>query len=305
MLARQKTNSSFQILESHKIDFNKWDDCIEESSNGLVYGLSEYLNYTTDNWKGVVVDNYVAVMPIPWRKKFGITYTYEVPFLQQAGVYSGSDSLSLDEALNALNSFCSYGTYNFNFAQHDQRLQARTNLVLALNSGIEELYQNFTPDAKRIIQHTLNSSMRYSQGDVDEAVAMYKRHCEDSVKISAHQYESFRILCKSLFAQGNVHVRRVEDTRGNTLSIMLLLKFRNRLINIINATFAEGRKLNSNYLLYYSVLKEFAGSGFLFDFEGSEHPGIQRFYRQFTTTNQPYYRYHLNNLPSALKWLKK
>lgn len=64
----------------------------------------------------------------------------------------------------------------------------------------------------------------------------------------------------------------------------------------MNATRPAGKKLSANYLLLYSIFQEFELSGYLFDFEGSDHPGIRNFYLQFTKLTQPYYRYHFNDL---------
>src|SRR5919202_1571686 len=80
--------ASIEIIPSHTIDKTKWDACIRNSNNGLIYATSSYLNHTTDNWHGIVVNDYDCVMPLPWRKKFGIRYCYDVPFVQQLGWYS-------------------------------------------------------------------------------------------------------------------------------------------------------------------------------------------------------------------------
>ena len=70
------------------MDIAKWDACVCNSNNGLIYATSVYLNFMSDDWNGIVVNNYDCVMPIPWRKKFGIRYCYDVPFVQQLGWFS-------------------------------------------------------------------------------------------------------------------------------------------------------------------------------------------------------------------------
>ena len=69
------------------IDQQLWDKCIDEAPNGLVYGYSAYLDCMADQWDGLVLNNYEAVMPLPYRKKFGIAYLYQ-PFLTaQLGIF--------------------------------------------------------------------------------------------------------------------------------------------------------------------------------------------------------------------------
>lgn len=293
-----------QLLDSHRVDFRKWDECVSNSGNCLIYALSEYLNYTTDNWKAVVVDDYAAVMPIPWRRKFGVTYSYHVPFLQQTGIYSTAGSLNVEQAVKIIRSFCSYGYYYFNFAQHDVRCQRMTNMVLPLDVSVAELSKGFTPEANRDIRRASQLNLHYNQGSIEEAISLYKKLYQSSLKISANQYESFRALCRSLTHTDSVLVRKVQDAAGDTLAIIMLLRFKNRLYNIVNAISQTGRQLSANYLLFHSVFQEFESSGYLFDFEGSDHPGIQHFYLHFTRTDQPYYRYFFNDLPFPLRLFK-
>ena len=61
-----------KILPSYKINKQKWDDCIKNSSNPLIYAASVYLDHMADNWDGFIADDYRLVMPVPWRKKYGI-----------------------------------------------------------------------------------------------------------------------------------------------------------------------------------------------------------------------------------------
>jgi hypothetical protein len=72
----------------------------------------------------------------------------------------------------------------------------------------------------------------------------------------------------------------------------------------MNCTTLEGRKTEANHFLFDSILKEFAGSSLLFDFEGSDISGVKNFYEKFGTTNQPYCKLHFNNLPKVIKWIK-
>ena len=65
-------------IKHHQIDFVKWDLAIEKSSAPLIYGYAWYLNTITSNqWDALVVGDYEAVFPMPWKKKFGIKYIYQ------------------------------------------------------------------------------------------------------------------------------------------------------------------------------------------------------------------------------------
>ena len=54
----------------------KWDACIEKAPNGMVYAFSYYLNSMAKNWDALVLNDYDAVMPLTWNKKYGMQYLY-------------------------------------------------------------------------------------------------------------------------------------------------------------------------------------------------------------------------------------
>ena len=86
---------SIKYLEQHEIDKSAWDKCIEQSPNGLIYGYSFYLDHMADHWDGLVMNDYEAVFPLPWRKKYGIHYLYQ-PFLTaQLGLFGKEINASL------------------------------------------------------------------------------------------------------------------------------------------------------------------------------------------------------------------
>ena len=71
-----------------EVDIAKYNACIENSIQSRISAFSWYLDIVADNWDVLVLDDYKAVMPIPWRKKFGIKYVYPPLWLLELGVFS-------------------------------------------------------------------------------------------------------------------------------------------------------------------------------------------------------------------------
>src|SRR5687768_17286505 len=92
-----------QYLEQKEIDKQKWDRCIDNAADGLIYGYSFYLDSMADDWCGLVLNDYEAVMPLPFRKKFGMRYVYQPAFIAQLGVFGGNGNKdTYDAFLNAI-----------------------------------------------------------------------------------------------------------------------------------------------------------------------------------------------------------
>ena len=118
-------------------------------------------------------------------------------------------------------------------------------------------------------------------------------------------YQKLTIIFEKFQQQNKVLIRKVTNNKNELLSIVLLLKDDKRYYNIINYTSPKGRITDANYFLYNNVLKELANQQMLFDFEGSDLPGVKKFYEKFGAVNQPYFHWHFNQLPFPFNLLKR
>lgn len=299
--------ASVEILSSHKVDFEKWDACVRLSSNALIYATSSYLNHLADNWHGVVVNDYDCVMPIVWRKKFGIKYTYDVPFVQQLGWFSVKAMSDDFDFTKILFSFCRYGDYAFNYHNSIQidNASLATNYVLDLSQSYSVLIKNYNTDLISNLKKAAKQELIYSNSNYNTAIELYKNlYQQKTPQVSSSDFKNFSKLCAHLSKSNNVIVRNVINAKNETLAMALLLKDERRLYNLMNSTTQQGRKAEANHFLFDNIFKEFAESNLIFDFEGSDIPGVKSFYEKFGVKNQPYYKLHFNHLPAILKWTK-
>jgi len=71
----------------------KYNDCIENSIQSRIYAFSWYLDIVADNWDVLVLNDYEAVMPVPFRRKFRINYVYPPFWLLELGLFSLKDAI--------------------------------------------------------------------------------------------------------------------------------------------------------------------------------------------------------------------
>jgi len=297
-----------EILPSHKIDHAKWNDCVRFSSNGLIYANTYYLDHIADNWHGIVMNDYECVMPVVWRKKFGIRYAYNVPFVQQLGWFHQHSKPDAVELVKKLFSFCKYGDYAFNFYNSVQvdNASTATNYILELFQPFETFTKKYNTDLISNLKKAYKQELVYAKGEYNEAIDLYKKlYHERTPHVTDHDFENFRRLCEHLYKTGGVIVRNIFNANDELLAIALLLKDERRLYNLMNSTTEQGRKTEANHFLLHNIFKEFAESHLIFDFEGSDIPGVKNFYEKFGAKNQPYCKVHFNHLSAAVKWMKK
>jgi hypothetical protein len=299
-----------KILAAKHIDKSKWDRCVAENTNGLIYSSTTYLTAMTRNWHGLVVDDYAAVMALPWKKKLNIRYAYIPPFMQQLGLVGEASTEALSRMLKLIYRFVALADIHFNFSntgiQQLLPVISRNNFVIDLSIGYEPIRSHYKSNLKENIKKAENAFFTYGTGDIQEGISMYHSHYGERMKKHTREkdYTHFSQLCKSLHDSGQCFARMVSNAENEILAIAVFLKDTKRIYNIMNTTTQEGRNKEANHFLLDQVIQEFAGQHLLFDFEGSELPGVREFYENFGALSQPYFHYHYNGYTWPLKLLK-
>ena len=301
--------STITILPAREIDENKWNHCVVENTNGLIYSSTAYLNAMAENWQGLIIDDYASVMALPWKKKIGIRYAYTPPFIQQLGLIGDTTSVDWQELLAAVQGFISFADIHFNFSntaiQSITEVFPKTNLVLDLAVGYLAIESGYKTDLKENIKKANTGHVVYGNEDYKIGIERYKSYYRERMPhIKENDYNNFLRLCQSLQKKDQCFARSVRNESGDVLAIGVFLSDQKRIYNLMNTTSKKGRDKEANHLLLNSVIKEFSGKCLLFDFEGSELPGVRFFYEKFGAENEPYFHYHFNGLPWLLRKFK-
>lgn len=302
---------TIHIFPAKKIDRKKWNHCVSKNTNGLIYSSSVYLDAISENWHGLVIDDYSVVMALPWKKKFGIRYAYTLPFVQQLGLIGDTTAIDLGRVLHKIYKFISFADILFNFSNTD--IQAfipvipRTNLVLNLEQSLDSIRLQYKNDLKENIKKAEMQQLCYvKENDFDASVSAYRLQYSERMRhIKKEHYRKFLHLCKLMTQKNQAFTRSVTDNKGMLLATAIFFKDDKRIYNLMNTTLPEGRDKEANHFLLDRVITEFAGQSLLFDFEGSELPGVRHFYEKFGAENQPYFHYHYNGYSWPLRLLKK
>ncbi|HVZ57664.1 MAG TPA: GNAT family N-acetyltransferase [Chitinophagaceae bacterium] len=301
------TPAPIQYLTRGQLDPAKWDACIQAASNSLIYGYSSYLDLMAGQWDALVLGDYRAVMPLPWRKKWGIRYLYQPAFTQQLGVFSrlplsGELVRAFLEAIPGRFRFAEIFLY---YACGLDGLPRHVNLLVPLQEPYETISGRYTRDLRKNLRHAHAARLVYLR-DTDPALIWqgYRHRTGPRVPhVTQKDYENFEKLCRRAADLGELRVRSVQDEQGLLCGSLFLVKG-GRIYLMESFTGPRARKKAANHFLLDQVIREFAGSDLLLDFEGSDIPGIAAFKRNFGPVDQPYYFYRCNRLPRLVRWIK-
>jgi hypothetical protein len=294
-----------------KIDFIKWDHCISTASNGLIYGYSYYLDHMAKQWDALVWNDYEAVMPLTWNRKYGIAYLYQ-PFLTaQLGVFGNDLTPALLESfLKAIPSKFLYWDFYLNhknvFRLDDFHLYQRKNYVLDLDKSYEDLYKNYRENIRRNIKKAEQLGCKpIIDFDVEKVIELAIAQMKTYSKESSDNVDRFRKLYDFLHSRQQAINYGIISARNELIASCIFVFSHNRAYYILVGNHPNGRTIGASHSLIDAFIRDNAAKKMLLDFEGSDIRNLAFFYNSFGAYEENYAAIKLNRLPFYLKWLKR
>lgn len=297
-----------RYIRRKEIDDAKWNGCMDAAANGLIYGYTFYLDAMCTDWDALVLDDYSAVMPLPWRKKWGIRYLYHPFAVGQLGVFG--NGLSPDLLHGFLKNIPPHFRYcdlplNFRnvFDVPHFSLYKRMNYVLPLYQPYETLQKNYRTQTKRNIKKAeAQQCMIQKHASAESVIALAKAHPANWGTVA--DYERFNALYHFLYENGKATTYIVRSAAGRIIASAAFFFSHHRAYYILPGNHLDGRAAGASHLLMDAFIKDHAGQNLVLDFEGSDVPGLQFFYSAFGAVQEPYMSIRYNRLPWYVKWLK-
>jgi hypothetical protein len=300
-----------EYLPYQQVDKKKWDDCITNSANGLIYAYSFYLDAMAANWDALVLNDYEAVMPLTWKKKYSIYYLYQPFFTACLGVFGNSVSAELvNNFLNAVPYKFKYWDIYLNhgnfFSLADFNLYERMNYVLPLQNDYEKLYSNYRDNIKRNIKKAeqLNCTIK-TNIDIDEVIALSKEQSMNFSPVTNSDFANFKSLYTFLHKKNQAITYGVYASPKDLVASCVFFFSHKRAYYILVGNHPNGRTIGASHALINAFIKDHAAQDLLLDFEGSDIRNLGFFYSSFGATEEKFAGLKLNRLPFAVKWLKK
>ncbi len=302
---------NIQYLTHQQIDKEQWDTCIKNSSNGLIYAYSFYLDSMAKHWHALVLNDYEVVMPLTWNKKYGIKYLYQ-PFLTaQLGIFGNhlSETIidSFIQSIPASFRFIDILLNNNNISRQLTGLSIpRKNYVLDLNKNYDILYQNYKENIQRNIKKALQAGCTIQKNfDAEKVIELAVLQMRSQGQEEKENINHFRKLYQYLHSQQMATTYGIVSAEKELVASCVFFFSNNRAYYILVGNHPNGRNIGASHALIDAFIKDHAGKSIVLDFEGSDIPNLALFYSSFGAVSEVYPALKLNRLPFYLKWLKK
>jgi hypothetical protein len=295
---------SIRFVPYKAIDPVRWNECIQQDTNVLVYARAEFLTVMCAHWDALILDDYEAVMPLVSRKKWGIRYLYQPPFIQQIGVFGNADT-------GVRQAFIEEAQKLFRFAEihlhhqlpTDQCIKSRHNQIIDLQKPYSDLRKNYSDYTLRKLKQADAENTTYQVIPAPTNIRAYQQlFGPRTPHVPPSAYERLQQFC--------IQYPALSLSRGifldNTLiASVTALRTEQRLHLLTLTAHNRQRYTWANHLLIDQLIRECANQPMILDFEGSDIPGVFAFNAGFGAVDQPYYFYKWNNLPWVVRLLKK
>lgn len=304
-------HTAIRYLRHDEIDPKKWDFVISNARNSRVYAVFAFLNYMCDKkWDALLLGEYDYVMPLPFRKKFSISYLYVPAFIQQLGIFS-SDSIDekmvaaflkaipqkfmyCDLVLNSNNPFDGYSAVS------------KKNYLLPLHDSYNVLQKMYSRSAKRNIKKALQEGVSIEERISPEiTIQLHRQRFKDNIGATNDDYRKLRELLLLLTKEEKC-ISFAAKKNNTIIATSTYIIFKDRLTFLVNGNTRKSLETGATHLLKDHVIQKFSNSTLTLDFEGSDFPSFARFYEQFGAKQIELYQHLiLNRLPWFFKWLKR
>ena len=299
------------------IDKQKWDDCISQSFNGMIYAYSWYLDIVCEKWEALIEDDYESVFPLTVGKKYGFNYLYQPFFAQQLGVFSKNepDSDIVERFLSEIPTKYQFVEINLNTNNKvsptnkiEQSQIIKTNLTLELNliETYDDHFKRFSDNAKRNIKRANKNNLKIVEKiEPKEIIKLFRENKgRELADLKDRQYAVLDQLIRLCVFKGKGQVWGVCTKENNLCAGAFFVDSNDKTIFLFSGANSEAKSNGAMSFLMDRFIKENSGKNLILDFEGSKDPGLSRFYRSFGSKESVYLQIRKNNLPWYVKWLK-
>lgn len=287
-----------QLLTADKIDHEKWNATLANSSFRHPALQSWYLDIVAPQWVALVSGDYSACMPLPLQRKYGIPYVAKPEFVQQMGVFSQTENAQEQfyEQIRQLRWLFEYPCNETNICSVGN-ITEQNNYCIDLALPYETLRKLYNKNTKRNINKARTAGLRfYRQTEIDRILPFFAEHVGRNPVEQKH-VQLIASIAGHAIGRTQLRAYCVASEDGELLASAVFLTAFGRSVYLLATSSDEGIAQKAMFLLIDEYIKEHAGvAGRMLDFEGSNIEGIARFYRGFGAENRPYPFVRFNNL---------
>jgi len=270
-----------------EIDRQKWDACIQNACNPLVYAESWFLDIVSPNWEALVLDDYEYVMPLPVKRKYGLSFLVQPPLTQQLGVFSAHtiEECIVESFIQKL-PYCSYHL-DFNEQNSLRKGIKQHNFILNLKEDYSTIFSKYSTNTKRNVKKTEFYSFEIKTDVSANDFLEFYHNTEKNYAVAPDA--KVNQLIRESIQKNRITIYGAYNSEHLLIAALCLLHSFNRLIYWLPMSNKEGKETSAMFKIVDTIIQKNANSNLMLDFYGSNVQSIARFYEGFGAKLTYYY----------------
>ena len=299
-----------RYLTHNQIDTQHWDECVEQSPDGLVYCWSWYLDVVHPGWEALVENDYETVMPLCGGRKFGINYLFQPFFTQKFGVLSKKEvsKEKIGQFLNAIPDKFKFAEFRINKSYNADN---HRNIELSLNQEYSVLAANYNSNTKRNLAKAQKQGLTIVENAEPSAIIelFRKNRGREIKKWGDKEYERLLKLVETAKNHGACMVLGAQNPDNQIVAGAFFMISHKKIVFLFSGSDESNKENHGLTFLLDHIIEKYSGTDLTLDFEGSDNDGLARFYKGFGGEEKYYQGLRFNRLNKiynfALQILKR
>ncbi|MGZ3921223.1 MAG: GNAT family N-acetyltransferase [Bacteroidia bacterium] len=296
-----------KFLQHNEIDFKKWDEAILRSPSPLVFAQTFYLNATSPGWCALIKGNYEFVMPVTANKKLGINYLLQPPFTPQLGIFGKDPAKHANEFFSFLGKKYKYIDIELNFTNvfNDILLKSKITYVIKYSNSYA-----YNSNTKRNIVKAQKLNLICEEAEAKDIPQLSKKYLnpflKNQLKIKPKQVNQFVQLLLNSIHENHLKTFLVRNEKKEICAMGHFISNNKHAVFLKGTSFDKDAKSGSMHFLMHHAIEHYKHKKIaMFDFGGGQSASIGQFFAGLGGERVSYYLYKRNNLPKAIRWVKK
>lgn len=298
-----------RYIKRKDLDVVKYNNCIKNSLQSRIFAFSWYLDIVADNWDTLVLEDYEAVMPIPWRKKYFIKYIYQPLWTLELGVFS-KEVVDENEFLIVLLGMFKYinirTNVNNSFSMFEENRVEKYFQKISFQKKYKDIYRGYNRNRKRELTKAIkNDLIERWNDDPENLVLLFKTNVGKRVlKIKEPDYIVLLKLITTCLMKKKGEILSIYDRDNNLVSSAFFIKYKEKITEIVCSSDFKNRKNGANTFLNDRAIYKYQPNFKSFNFGGSSIDKIAKYYKSFGAETENYQQIKYNNLPKVIQFFK-
>lgn len=300
-----------QFISRKKLDVEKYDACVAKSKQNNLYGLSWFLDSACVRWGVLVLNDYDAVMPIPWRRRYTVKCVYSPFWTLQLGIFSEYEEDENEFLIELFSEFkyVELRTNSYNSFSMFQAYQKQKQVyLLSLNKSYEDIFKSYKKERKRDLQRRVKKYDLIEKWDdnPENLIELYKKNIGRKVKrVKQKDYDNLLEIITSCIDRRVGEVLSIYDKDGHLVASGFFVKDNNSVSLLVSSTDLKKRRNGANTFLIDRALYKYQRHYDVFDFGAEPLKSSAKTFLSFGAEKQYYMVLKYNNLPKHLRLFKR